>query len=498
MVVWRKSARRKFVDVLRRFRPDVVGFSAMTFQYDSTLCFAFLARQTDPKVRIVLGGYHASLYYEQIARSPDRYFWDFIIRGEAEHSFGELLDCLDNGDRGLDRVAGLSYRQGDEFTHNPPRPLEDVSQLKLPARDKRLVSKWLYHMYLRRADVIETSRGCLHACNFCSIRSMYGKSFRPFPLDRVMADIEDAYRRGAQHIFITDDNITQDMTRFEQICDGIIDLKLRNMRITTQASPMGFARRPELVKKMTQARLVSVFLGIENVSKRNLRMMHKPNTVELIRKGVRALRDGGVSIAGGIINGLRHDDADCLRENYEFMRELGVSAVMDQLMTPYPRTRIREQLLGEGRVRNPADFRWYDGYFANVATDHLEPAELNWLRWKTRREVLGMWRATRADWRYFTGYSLLWELALRPIIWANERLLTMLHGLVGRYKLQMKYFLELNDFGITIPGRRRADTYHPVFGDATEPYGLTRAEWLDRELALRDPPPALECSAASE
>jgi len=77
-------------------------------------------------------------------------------------------------------------------------------------------------MYFRPADVIETSRGCLHLCNFCSIREMYGQSFRLFPLERVLADIEDAYRRGARHIFCTDDNITLDMERFEQLMDGII------------------------------------------------------------------------------------------------------------------------------------------------------------------------------------------------------------------------------------------------------------------------------------
>ena len=179
------------------------------------------------------------------------------------------------------------------------------------------------------------------------------------------------------------------------------------------------------------------------------------------------MRNGGVSVAAGLINGLRHDDVDCLRENYEFVRELGINSVMDQLMTPYPSTPMREQLVAEGRVRNLADFRWYDGYFASSATDHFEPAELNWLRWKLRREILGMWRGQRADWRFFTGYTVLWELGLRPLVWLFERFAELRHGLEGRYKLQMKHYLELNDFGIDIPGYARPQTYHPVFGDGT-------------------------------
>ena len=61
MVVWRKRAKHNFLEVLRNLRPKVVGLSAMTFQYDSALRFAYLAKQFDPKIRTVLGGYHASL-----------------------------------------------------------------------------------------------------------------------------------------------------------------------------------------------------------------------------------------------------------------------------------------------------------------------------------------------------------------------------------------------------------------------------------------------------
>jgi len=498
MVVWRKRAKTNFLRTLKEFRPQVVGFSAMTFQYDSVLRFAYLAKQFDPKIKTILGGYHASLFFKQIAQSLDLAFWDYLVRGEGDHCLGELLDCIENQDRGIEKIAGVSFRQGDEMQHNPGRGLENLDQLKIPARDKRVIPAWRFHMFLRVADCIETSRGCLHACNFCSIRQMYGKAYRLFPLDRVAADIEDAYNRGARHIFITDDNITQDMNRFEQLCDLIRQLGHKNLYITTQASPLGFAQRPDVAKKMVEARILNVFLGIENVSKRNLRMMHKPNTVELIRKGVRALQAQNISVAGGIINGLRHDDVDCLRENYTFMRELGINSVMDQLMTPYPSTEVRQQLLDEGRVRNSDDFRWYDGYFANVATDSYDSAELNFVRWKLRREILGMWRPKSADWRFFTSYSLFWELGLRPLVWLAERFTTLRHGLEGRYKLQMKHYLDLNDFGIEIPGYERTASYHPVFGDTSEPYQESRKQLLSRPLTFSPPCPAKVPGPAGE
>ena len=485
MCVWRKKAVRRYLRLLKELRPDVVGFTAMTFQYDSTLRLAYLTKQFDPKVKTVLGGYHATLHYDQIAAGPDRKYWDFIVRGEGDFSLGELLDCLESDGAGLPEVLGLSYKDDREFRHNAPRPLEDITRIKIPARDKRVAKG--FHMYFRQADVIETSRGCLFQCNFCSIREMYGRSFRLFPIDRVLADIEDAYGRGARHIFCTDDNINLDMDRFEKLMDAVISLKLKNLRFTTQASPSGFGQRPGIAKKMAEAGFVSIFLGIENSSSKSLNLMRKPNTIELIQKGVKELQSQDVVVIAGIINGLAHDDPETIRENYQFIKDLGITSVMDQVMTPYPKTPLRQEMLADDRVANTADFRWYDGYFTNVRTNSLTSTELNFIRWKIRREVIGMWRPTKGDWKHFQGYTYLWEFGLRHIVWLNERLLELLLGVEGRYKLQMRHFLQLNDFNIEMNDRPKGPVYHPIFGTDEDPYMDGRISLLRRKLHSATP-----------
>jgi len=483
MVVWRKKALPRFLEVLHEFRPHVVGFTSMTFQYETTVGLAYVAKQFDSSILTVLGGYHATLFSESLAAGPDARFWDFIMRGEGDFSFGELLDSLEAGGKGMDRILGLSFKQDGVFQHNPPRPLEDLSRIRIPARDKRLVKG--FHMYFRKADAIETSRGCLHGCNFCSIREMYGRSFRVFPIDRVLADIEDAYSRGARHIFCTDDNITLDMDRFESICDGVISLKLKDLIFTTQASPIGFAHRPDVARKMVEAGFVSIFLGIENGSTKNLKAMHKPNTLDTIRRGVEALQKHKIVVIAGIINGLPEDDPESIRENYEFIRGMGITSVMDQIMTPYPKTPLRQEMIDDHRVANLNDFRWYDGYFSNVRTHELTSEQLNFQRWKIRREVIGMWRATPGDWKFFKGYTYLWEFGLRHIVWLNERLLELIFGIEGRYKLQMRHYLQLNNFGIRIPGREGPECYHPVYGDTRDPYRDTRWSLLRSRLPIR-------------
>jgi hypothetical protein len=199
---------------------------------------------------------------------------------------------------------------------------------------------------------------------------------------------------------------------------------------------------------------------------------------------VKAVQDAGAVAVAGVINGLPKDDLAALRENFEFIRSLGVTSVLDQIITPYPCTQTRDEMKDAGAIANEGDFRWYDGYFSNVSTEHLTSAELNYARWRLRREVLGMWSPTHGDWRHFKDYTLMWALGMKHVIWLHERALELLYGVEGRYKLQMRWFMKLNDFGVEIPGRARATCYHPVFGDATDPYRESRAELLGRSLNL--------------
>src|SRR5690606_9967647 len=113
---------------------------------------------------------------------------------------------------------------------------------------------------------VETSRGCTFDCSFCSIIEMRGRNFHPYPIERVMADIADARRRGARAIFLVDDNITLDVGRFEEICRAIIRSGFQDVEYHVQAmtAPLA-AHGAALAPLMKKAGFRYVFLGIENI-----------------------------------------------------------------------------------------------------------------------------------------------------------------------------------------------------------------------------------------
>ena len=152
----RDNIKQTITELINDYRPDVVGTSAMSFQFATANRIATLVKSISKETVTVLGGYHPTLLYDEICKTADSKPFDYIIRGEGESSFAELLDAL-QGRRRLDSIRGLSYRNGDGFVHNPPRPPEDMEKLKLPDRTKRI---WPGNHYDGRIlDIIETSRG---------------------------------------------------------------------------------------------------------------------------------------------------------------------------------------------------------------------------------------------------------------------------------------------------------------------------------------------------
>ncbi len=408
---------------LTAIRPDLVGLSSMTWQYPTCIKIVRLIKALLPETRIVIGGYHATLMAEEIDASHDAEAIDFMVRGEGEEAFRRLVNAL-TGKDSLADIPSLSYKENGRFVHNPKGELLDLSTLKLPIRDKRRLT-WGYHIMNGHAEVMETSRGCTRNCNFCSIRHMYGRAFRPFPLKRILADIDDIYYNcKARWIFVSDDNLVLDTERVIRLCDAIIKKGYRKLNFVVQCDCVTISRNEEMVAKMARAGFRSMFLGIENASKKNLVAAKKGDILSASRKAVALCHKYGIMVVGGMIFGFPGDGEEEIVENYQFLKSTGVDTAYCQILTPYPKTGIRRELIDQGLVTNADDYSRYNGMWANVRTHQLSSDELQYLFWYHNETIMGWWNPSeriRAQGRLWTA---IWLYVFKPIakkLYAREQ-----------------------------------------------------------------------------
>jgi len=441
----RRQLRKYITKILLKIRPDLVGLSAMAWQYDTCIKLVKLIKSVQPEVKIAIGGYHATLMNEEIAVSSEGQLIDFIIRGEGEEAFRRLVNSLEGTDR-LEDIPSLTYKNGGHFVHNPRSDPLDLSKLKLPIRDKRRLT-WGYHILYSKIEMLETSRGCTRGCNFCSMRHMYGRSFRTYPIERVLADLDDIYyKRRTNWVFIIDDNMVLNPRRVMALCDAIIARKYKRLKLVVQADCISMAQNEEMVAKMAQAGFKSVFLGIENASKKNLESAGKGNIVNASRKAMEICHKYGFMVIGGLIFGFPEDDEESIIENYQFMKTIEADGVYCQILTPYPKTGMRQNLIDEGLVTNKYDYKKYSGLWANVKTRYLDSDQLQYLFWYHRQVTLGWWnpsKRARSQGRLWTG---IWLYAFKPVLkFFIDRTLAK-EGWEGRYQKELKRISNMNYF----------------------------------------------------
>jgi len=377
LIYHQKGIRKIVKRAIDTYKPHMIGLTAMTFQYDTARKIATYIRSIRKDIKIAIGGYHATLMRDEIAESPDGDLFDFIVKGEGEFTFRELVQSLHSTQPGFDKIPGLSFKPDGRFIHNRPRPLENLDKLKLPKRSGVDLFKIDYGPFGRFA-AIESSRGCTYGCNFCSISHMYGQAHRKFKTDRVIRDLINLKESNAVRVFFADDNISLDAENLKVLSDAIYDNGLNDIWFSTQAHVKKIASDEDLVRKMARANFSGVFLGIENPVKRNLNQLNKTDIVEESKRAIANLHKHDIAVMGGFITANSEDTKRDIDEVFRFSREQRCDALMLQILTPYPKTKIRESLREQKMTTNHTDYSKYNGFRCNVRTRHLSPMQITW------------------------------------------------------------------------------------------------------------------------
>ncbi len=316
---------------------DLVGISAMTCQALTGYKIAALFREK--KIPVVMGGIHPTMNEEEALQ-----YADVVVKGEAENLWPELLKDFEKGE--------LKKVYHSETFH-------DLKNLPFPAVEK-FNKKY-------KMGILQTTRGCPFNCEFCAVTTFNGRTYRKRPINEVLDELE---QNPNKYIFIGDDNMyginKKDTERFIQLCQGIIDRKIKKVW-STQVS-LNFSDDARAMKIAKKAGCMAVLLGIESMSKDVLTgNMSKRINIKYIedRNFVKRIHKHGILVLGSFIIGNDEDNEDSYENIYNTMQALKIDIPSVWAMTPYPGTKIYERLKESNRLlytNYPEDWTHYSKF----------------------------------------------------------------------------------------------------------------------------------------
>jgi anaerobic magnesium-protoporphyrin IX monomethyl ester cyclase len=175
--------------------PRIVGLSVLTINSKRAYALAGKIKKIDPKSIVVLGGIHPTVVPEEALAKEGV---DVVVRGEGEEILSELVQLATTG-KDYSNIVGISLKKNGAIIHNPDRPM---------IQNLDTIPPFPYHLFAKDREKypsfagVITSRGCPYNCVFCSSRSVSGKKYRYFSVERVISEIKLLINKYGQGIVL--------------------------------------------------------------------------------------------------------------------------------------------------------------------------------------------------------------------------------------------------------------------------------------------------------
>ncbi|TLD41717.1 MAG: BchE/P-methylase family protein [Candidatus Jettenia ecosi] len=304
---------------------DLIGITAMTpaVKRGYEIADSFRARG----IKVVMGGMH-------VTKLPDEALQhcDSVVMGEAEQLWDKVIRDFEKG-----KLKSI-------YQHDNGYP----SLVNYPAPNWGLYERKRY----LPVHFIETTRGCPHNCEFCSVTDSFGGKFRNRPVDEVEREIQHLKPFESRFalknvVFFVDDNIISNRKHAKELLERIIPYHLK---WTGQASTH-IAKNDEILALCKKSGCMGLLIGFETLSSNNLVKMGKTfNTPENYLDVIKKLHDYGIGVNGAFVLGFDHDDESVFDRTIEFVIKAKLDVCYFTILTPYPGTRLYSQLSREGRI----------------------------------------------------------------------------------------------------------------------------------------------------
>lgn len=309
-----KDPTFNIVSDLYQKKPNIVGFSCYIWNIEETIKVIKMLKTVDPSVVVVLGGpevsYDTNIWLRQVKEI------DYVVVGEGEQSFKDLLDYLTKK-RVIKEVPGLAYVQDDKFILNPLPPKLDLRLSPSPYRFEEDIAD-----LSKRIVYVETSRGCPFSCQFCLSSIEVG--VRYFNRDKVKNDIRYLMENGAKIIKFVDRTFNISRSYAMEMFQFLIDE--HQPGVVFQFEITADIMRPEVIQFLNDNAPAGLFrfeIGVQSTNDLTNELVQRRQNFEKLKRTVTMVKSGGkIAQHLDLIAGLPEEDYFSFRNTFNEVFEM--------------------------------------------------------------------------------------------------------------------------------------------------------------------------------
>lgn len=310
---------------------QVYGFSVHIWNKQFVFKLIRMLRKLRPQAAIVIGGPEVAFDAEKIfAELPQA---DYIVQGEGELVFSELLQCLVGGGAVPKHIA---YREGEQVNLNGGiTVIDDMSLLPFPYPDlEKMLAEHKIVYY-------ECTRGCPFNCAYCL--SGISRSVRKRPLELVLRDLDRFIAAGVPLVKFVDRTYNLDEKYFLPMMEHLA-------QADTNAT-FHFEIKADILSEHVMDFLATVpkgrfqlEIGIQSTHQPTLKAINRQDNWEKLAENVkRLLAFGNMHIHVDLIAGLPYEDLPTFAKSFDDVYGLGADMLQLGFLKVLPGTQMRRE-----------------------------------------------------------------------------------------------------------------------------------------------------------
>lgn len=325
--------KKELIEQIIEKKPDFVGFSIFTLNYQRILKIAKLLKKRRSNIPIIFGGIHPTSVPELVIKEK---CVDMICIGEGEGALDDLLKNPKSTD-----IKNIWFKQKNKIIKNPCRPLiDDLDTLPFP--DKDLFYK-IYPGFFEDYYTI-SSRGCPFNCTYCGnnvIQNVYkglGKKIRRRSPQNIVDELVLAKEKyHPKKITFVDDVFVQDLDWLKEFAKSY--KKRVNLPYAMLTHPSFLTL--EIAKLLKKSGCYFLLFGIQSASEKTRReVLNRFESNDQISKAAQNCHQAGLKFSIDHIFNIPTEGLKEYKQAVSFYNSLDPTIINAYWLQYFPKTEI--------------------------------------------------------------------------------------------------------------------------------------------------------------